>query len=119
MPKTPLFKTVGATANELQTNAEAAFKTIEQQTQNVLVFKLMVEQAIAQLLVDNIGNFVSALIPQLLSNPAFQDGISGASFGNVASAINDPQNLEVKQALAQFLEAYFGLTPTTPIEPIE
>lgn len=91
MPKTPLFTTSSATPAQLKTDAEAAFKSIEQQTQNVDIFEL------------------------LLNNPEFKSSF----FESISNAINDPQNVQVKLALAQFLTAYFGLTPTTPIEPIE
>lgn len=116
----PLFKPSALPAGaDFQKNADQAFKQIESITQNIDIFKLMVEKAIAQLLADNIGNFVSMLIPKLLGDSDFLGGLSGISFDNISNAINDPLNIEVKQALADFLFAYYGLTPTTPIEPIE
>lgn len=124
MPKTPLFQppSVPNLSDSLSTDASATFQNIASQTGDILVFQKMVEQYLAQILVQNIGDFVSLLIPQLLSNPDFQSGladaVSGSSMGNIVNAINDPQNVDVKLALADYLNAYFGLTPTTPIEPI-
>lgn len=94
MPSNPLFKP-SSKSIDIKSDPKSAFTSVQSQTQNVDIFKLMSDQ---------------------LASGLFED----ASFQTaMANAINDPQNTQVKLALAQFLNAYFGLTPTTPIEPIE
>lgn len=90
MPKNALF-TIQHASKDIKKDAAAAFKSIAQQAQNVAIFDLILQQ--------------------MLTSTNFQTGL--------ASAINDPKNIEFKLALAEFLQTYFNLTPTTPIEPIE
>lgn len=99
------------------------YQKIAQELAQINLFQEIVEQYFAKLLTDNVGNFVS----MLLSGSSFSSIFSGggnSEFKNsfatgISNAINDPSNIAVKTALADYLNAYFGLTPTTPIEPIE